>query len=251
MPRLRRLDPSLWLADGEPVDFHGFPYPTRSVVARLSEDRLWVWSPIRLTDDLRVEVDAIGRVAHLVSPNKLHHLHLAEWKAAYPAAKLWGLKSAIDRVPALAFAGTLGAAPPPDWSADIDQAWIRGSFLLDEMVFFHRPSRTAIFADLIQAFDDAFLRRNWSWWRRPVARIGGIAAANPGAPRDWRLSFLDRKAARTARAKILAWRCERMIVAHGDWRETGGRDLVKRALSWLGPEQPEDSVMDRTRNIID
>lgn len=236
MPRLEKLDESLWLADGETVSFYGFPYPTRSVIVRLSDERLWVWSPIKLTDDLRVEVDNAGRVAHLVSPNKLHHLHLAEWKAAYPIAKLWGLQSTIHRFPALAFTGALGDVPPSDWRPDIDQAWFRGSFMMDEVVFFHRPSRTAIVADLIQAFDDAFLRRQWSWWRYPMARLGGIVAANPGAPSDWRLSFLDRTPARDARAKTLGWECERVVIAHGAWARSGGQDFVRRALMWLGPE---------------
>ncbi len=35
MPRLEKLDESLWLADGETVSFYGFPYPTRSVIVRL------------------------------------------------------------------------------------------------------------------------------------------------------------------------------------------------------------------------
>jgi len=30
---------------------------------------------------------------------------------------------------------------------EIDQAWFRGSPLLDEILFFHKASRTAIFAD--------------------------------------------------------------------------------------------------------
>jgi len=236
MARLEKIDESLWLAEGETVSFYGFPYPTRGVIVRLSDGRLWVWSPVKLDHDLRAEVDGLGQVAHLVSPNKLHHLYLAQWKAGYPAAKLWGPHSTIKRFPALAFAGALDDAPPADWSSDIDQAWFRGSFMMDEVVFFHRPSRTAIFADLIEAFDGGFLRRNWSWWRRPLAHLDGIAAENPGAPREWRLTFLDRAAARAARAKALSWNCEQVIVAHGSWRRSGGRDFVRRALSWLGPE---------------
>ena len=65
----------------------------------------------------------------------------------------------------------------PNGGLDIDQARFRGSPVFDEAVFFHRPSRTAIFADLIQAFDDAFLKQNWSWWQRPLARLGGITAS--------------------------------------------------------------------------
>ena len=97
MSRLERLDDGLWLAEGEIVSFYGFPYPTRSVIVRLTDGGLRVWSPVRLADELRGEVERLGDVAHLVSPNKLHHLYLAEWKSAYPEATLWGPQSTIRR----------------------------------------------------------------------------------------------------------------------------------------------------------
>jgi hypothetical protein len=86
---LEQVHEMLWVAEGENVSFFGFPYPTRSVIARLENGDLWVWSPVNLTADLRTEVDRLGPVRHLVSPNKLHHLYLREWKAAYPEASLW------------------------------------------------------------------------------------------------------------------------------------------------------------------
>src|SRR5208337_1691897 len=215
MSWLENVNGALWLAEGETVSFYGFPYPTRGAIARLADDRLWFWSPVKLDAALRDEVDRLGRVAHLVSPNKLHHLYLAEWKSAYPEAKLWGPESTIRRRRDLSFAGPLKDSPPPEWGPDFDQAWFRGSFAMDEIVFFHHPSRAALVADLIQAFDGRFLQENWSWWRRPFARLGGIAAADPGAPRDWRRSFTDRAAARAARDRALSWNCERVIVAHG------------------------------------
>ena len=64
---LEQVHDALWVAEGEIVSFFGFPYPTRSVVARLANGDLWVWSPIKLTGDLRTEVDRLGRVRHLVS----------------------------------------------------------------------------------------------------------------------------------------------------------------------------------------
>jgi hypothetical protein len=234
--RLESLGGGLWLAEGEIVSFYGFAYPTRCAIARLADGALWVWSPIRLDPALRAEVNRVGRVAHLVSPNRLHHLFLAEWKAVYPAAALWGPRSTIKRHRGLAFAPPLLGAPPPEWGPDIDQAWFRGSPALDEIVFFHRPSRTALVADLIQAFSDAFLRERWRWWARPLARLDGIAASNPGAPREWRLSFFSRAPAREARAKALGWNCERVVIAHGDWARSGGHEFLRQAFAWLGPE---------------
>jgi hypothetical protein len=64
--------------------------------------------------------------------------------------------------------------PPPEWLPDIDQAWFRGSFAMDEIVFLHRPSATAIVADLIQTFSDHFLREHWgggAFWRDSMASL--------------------------------------------------------------------------------
>ena len=92
----------------------------------------------------------------------------------------------------LAFDAELGDAPEPEWAADIGQAVLHGSFALTEVVFFHRRSRAALFADLIQNFP-----RDWfKGWRGLVARLDGIVAPNPGARSEWRASFLDRRAAR-------------------------------------------------------
>lgn len=235
MQRLQMISNSLWLAEGEIVDFYSFPYPTRMVIARLEGNALWVWSPVRLSPELRGEVDGIGRVAHLVSPNRIHHLYLVEWKQAYPDATLWGPLSTIERHEDLTFGPPLEDVPPAQWGPDIDQAWFRGSLAMDEVVFFHRPSRTAIFADLIEAFSDRFLKEHWSWWQQPLARLDGITAKNPHAPLEWRLSFTNRAAARAARTKVLGWACERAIIAHGEWCREGGHAYVERALAWLAP----------------
>lgn len=39
----------------------------------LPDEGLWVWSPVALTEELTREVDALGTVKHIVSPNRLHH----------------------------------------------------------------------------------------------------------------------------------------------------------------------------------
>jgi hypothetical protein len=234
MPMLVPLHDSLWLADGGLVSFYGFPYPTRSVIARLSDGGLWVWSPVRLSPELRREVDALGAVRHLVSPNKLHHLYLQDWGAAYPRARLWGPHSTVAKRRDLKFQAALEDDPPPEWGSEIDQAWFRGSMVLDEIVFCHRPSATVIVADLIEALGDSFLREHWRGWQRLTARLDGITAARPGAPREWRLSFLNRPVARAARDKVLGWACERVIVAHGEWPRSDGHAYLARALAWLG-----------------
>jgi hypothetical protein len=230
---LEQVDKALWIAEGENVSFYGAPYPTRSVIARLENGDLWVWSPIKLTADLRAEVDRLGAVRHLVSPNKLHHLYLQEWKAAYPEAMLWGPQSTIKKRSDLCFREALRDSPPPEWFPDIDQAWFRGSFAMDEIVFLHRPSATAIVADLIQTFSDQFLRKHWGWFRF-LARLDGLTEDQACAPLEWRLSFINRAPARRARDKVLSWKCRRVIVAHGEWPRANGHAFLAKSFRWLG-----------------
>jgi len=223
----------LWLADGGIVDFYGFAYPTRMVIAEIGEGALWVWSPIGLSPPLQRAVEALGRPAHLVSPNKLHHLYLGEWSRVWPEAKLWGPASTIRKRTELDFASPLEDVAPAAWGPDFDQAWFRGALMMDEIVFLHRPSRTAILGDLSENFSDDFLRARWPGWARWIARRWRIVEGWGWAPLEWRLSWLNRKPARAALETVLGWDPERVVMAHGEWVRDGGRAYLERAFAWL------------------
>ncbi len=227
---LRLFVPDLWIAEGPTTPFiAGFHYPTRMAVIRLADGGLFVWSPVALVPALKSEIDALGPVCCLVSPNLLHHLFLAEWKSAWPEARMFASPGLRRRRQDLAFDDDLGDAPAPLWAGQIDQALLHGSFVMTEAVFFHRASRTAIFADLIQNFPPGW----FSGWRGFLARLDGIVAPNPGAPREWRASFWRRDVARVSLRRILDWPIEKVIVAHGGCAEEDGAAFVRRAFSWL------------------
>jgi hypothetical protein len=225
---LREFGPAIWIGDGPIVSFLGFAYPTRMALIKLSNGRLFVWSPIALSAALKRDVDALGPVGFLVSPNRLHHLYLAKWKPTYPQARLYASPGLRKKRKDLAFDADLGDSPEPEWAADIDQVPVRGSFIT-EVEFFHRASRTAIFADLIQNFPPGW----FNGWRGIIARLDGICAPNPGAPREWRASFLNRRAARAALQRILTWPIERVLIAHGEPVTENGTIFVRQAFAWL------------------
>lgn len=229
MTALVAFGPDLWIAEGPVVSFVGFPYSTRMAVIRLQSGSLFAWSPIALTPKLKAEVDALGPVAYLVSPNKIHHLFLADWKSAYPHAHTYGLDELKKRKVGPSIDALLEDAPPPEWADDVDQVIVRGSFAMSEAVFFHRKSRTAIFADLIQNFPPDWFKG----WKGLVARLGGIVAPYPGTPGDWRSSFLHRKRARAALDRILAWQPEQVVIAHGIPVRNDGVGFIRRGLAWL------------------
>jgi len=205
---LKEFGTSLYLADGPTVPFFGFPYPTRMAIAQLSEGGLWVWSPIELSPGLDRAVGALGPVRHIVSPNKIHHL---------------------KRRPDLHFNTDLGDEADSAWAADIDQTIFRGSFAMEEVAFFHRPSRSAIFGDLVQRHDPAKMKG----FTRLLMRLDGLVGEHGSTPREWRASFLRRSSARLARARVLVWEPEKLVIAHGACAREDATRILARALAWM------------------
>lgn len=226
---LARFAEDLYLAEGPEVSFFGFPYPTRMAVARLSNGDAWVWSPVALTPELAAAVEAIGPVRYIVSPNKLHHLFLAEWRDRWPQARLYAPPGLARKKPQLRFAGELLDQHECPWRTDIDQVVFGGSFAMTEVAFFHRASRTALLGDLIQRFPEAMA----TGWKGLVMRLGGLVGPQGGTPPDWRLSFLHRRQARAARDVVLGWKPERLVIAHGDCASAGATRIIEAALRWM------------------
>ena len=100
---------------------------------------------------------------------------------------------------------------------------------MEEVVFFHRVSRTAIFGDLIQRFPDELA----TGWKGTLLRVNGLVGSHGSTPREWRLSFLLRDAARAARQTVLDWRPERLLIAHGQCADSGATHVIAEALRWI------------------
>lgn len=221
----------IWIADGPIAIIQGFRYPTRMAVVRLPGGALFVWSPVALSVELRAAVDALGAVAFVVAPNALHHLHLGDWQRAYPEARLYAPPGLRKRRPDIRFDADLGDAPPPEWSDEIDQVAVRGNLITTEIVFFHRRSGTAIFTDLIQHFEPSW----FPGWRGFVAKLDLMTAPEPAVPRKFRYAFIDRKAARAAIRRILAWPSTKVLMAHAAPIEADGQAFIRQAFGWLSP----------------
>ena len=226
---LNPFGPEIWISGGPTVSVAGFTYPTRMAVVRLSDGGLLVWSPVALTGSLRTEVLALGEVRALIAPNSLHHLFLAEWRAAFPSAKLHAAPGFHRRCPDIAVDADLADAAPPEWAADLEQVVVPGNAITTEVVFFHRASRTVLFTDLIQQFDPGWFKG----WRGIVARLDRLTGPEAAVPRKFRLAFTDRRAAREAIRRVMAWPADRVLMAHGAPVMDGGAAFIRRAFAWL------------------
>ena len=120
--------------------------------------------------------------------------------------------------------------PDTGWAADIDQVIFHGSFAMEEVVFYHRASRTAIICDLIQRFPLEYLRglkgllmKGWTVW------VVNAAARHASGGR----SFCARGPARAARQKLLNWKPPQLLIAHGKCERSDAAKIISHALSWF------------------
>ena len=100
---------------------------------------------------------------------------------------------------------------------------------MEEVVFFHRESSTAIFCDLIQRHAE----ENMSGWKGKLMRLDGLVGKEGSTPREWRASFLWRSGAREARRKVLDWEPERLLIAHGECAQSNAAAIIRKSLGWM------------------
>jgi hypothetical protein len=223
---LNQLAPDLWIVD-RPQRFGGLEVGTRMTVIRLPERRLWLHSPVALTPELRTDLDALGTPRFAVAPNRFHHLYAGEYTTAFPELQLFVAPGLDIKRPDLRIAGILDDVAPAGWRNCIDQILVRGYPMFNELVFFHRASRTLLTSDLvfnIQSDSPALTR----WIFRAIAGYGRF-----GPTLLERVMIRDRAAAGASLRRILSWDFDRVILAHGHVLESGGRDALRRGYAWL------------------
>lgn len=223
---LRELASDLWIAD-QPLRFLGIELGARMTIVRLPDARLLLHSPISCSRELTEQVEDLGTPMFLVAPNRFHHLYVHDWQRAYPGCGLHVAPGLDTKRPDLGIGGVLSESPPSDWSDVLDQALVSGSPVANEVVFFHRPSCTLIAADLlfnIGASSPALTRIAFRLTR---------AYGRPSSTLLERLLIRDRVAFRRSLERILCWPISRIVVAHGEVVESGGRAALRDAYAWL------------------
>ena len=233
----KSLAPNLWVVD-QP-DFGSGPAKgigTRMTVIKLASGGLFLHSPTKLDDETRRALDSLGEVRAVVAPSRAHHLFVGDYIKTWPSAKLYGPPGLVGDIkdfrarsgarPDLKLDAVLGDDPQSEWAGEIDQHLFKGARWLNEVVFFHGPSRTAIFTDLV--FNVPADSKNARLFYAIVGARGHF-----GPHLIVRLAIRDRKAARESVAKILEWDFDRVIVTHGDVLETGGKAKFAQAFSYL------------------
>jgi hypothetical protein len=209
-----------------PLRFFGVETGARMTVVRLRGGGLFVHSPVPLADDVRAAVEVLGPVEAVVAPSLFHHLSVNEWRNAFPDAVFAccpGLEKKRDDVP---WDRILTDAPEPEWAGDLEQVFFAARTMENEVVFFHTSTRTMICADAIF---------NLCAHANRATRLVALLLGNrkPGATWLERIMIRDRAGAREQIGRMLAWRPDRILLAHGPSIEEDGEAALRRAYAWL------------------
>ncbi|MCG6203632.1 DUF4336 domain-containing protein [Rhodopseudomonas sp. HC1] len=231
---LKSVADGVWIVDSGPLSAMGLSVPVRMTVVRLRSGEIWLHSPTGYSDRLRIELERLGPIAHLVAPNIAHWQFVKDWKDHYPQATTWAAPGLRSRAPVIksgvVLDHDLGASPPAAWADQLDQLLIAGGFGVTEVAFFYRASRTLILTDFVENLEPDKLGPV----ARPLARLAGATAPDGMAPAHYRFAMNRRRAAVKAAAQhMLAWSPERVIFAHGRWYDSGGTERLRRSLRWL------------------
>ncbi len=197
----------------------GVHLPLRSMLVTSGSDTLLV-SPVGTGDEL----SAVGaREVTLVAPSLLHSKHIGTARAALTTTSLWGPRGFAEKHPELGPVNTFDVDPWPH-AATLPYVVIGGVPLRNEVVFFHRATRTIYTADLV------FNIRESAGLLSPLAfRVMGIHQRFAIA-RMWKLWIKDHAAFKRSIEAVLAWDFDRIAMAHGEILEMNARDRLIGAL---------------------
>jgi hypothetical protein len=234
MSGLQPFGTDIWTVDGPPVRDFGVWFTTRMTVVQLSGGSVWVDSPVTVPSGTLQQITDLGPVRYLVAATPRHVWRLDGWHTLFPDAGLWVPRTTLMTLKKgnLPITGVLGDEPDPGWADDFEQVAFKGNRLIEEVIFFHKPSRTVILDDLIQVHpivEGKFLRN-------ALSRLGGVAAPRGGVPLDIRFTFTKRKLARQSLERLLSWDFDKLIIAHGPCVEKDAKDFVEEAFWWLRRE---------------
>ena len=216
------LAPGLWGLTGADIAWRGVPVPLRCTVVELPGGDLWLHAPCPVTPELRGWLNSLGRVAHVVLPHAPGLPYLEDWRAAWPALRVWRgseVKTA-------------------SWCRHVRPLTLEGA--QTETAFLHAASRSVILSRLMMAIDTGPMPP----WARPLVWLAGIDDSDGKPPPGLARRLGGRGAVGDLVEQILDWGPERLILTHGRLYTRDASGEIKRGFRRLMRDRLWDRAFD-------
>lgn len=222
---MRQLADNLWLLQ-YPLSVLGTQHGRNVTVIRLSSGKTILHSMAPFTPADVAAIRDLGTLSWLVESMLLHDTYAKEGRTAFPDLPFLGPPGFSDVVK---FPTQPLLPAPAEWAGEVEVLPVEGAPKLKEHLFLHVPSRSLIVADLVFNFDP-----NEHGWDRFFHRYIAGFKRYPGMSRIFKICISDPEAFKASMAKVMESDFDRIIVGHGEVIESGGKALLKRALTDAG-----------------
>ncbi|KAF8595153.1 hypothetical protein BDV93DRAFT_501488 [Ceratobasidium sp. AG-I] len=229
----REVAPGLWTFSVPFARFGLFPVGGRSTAVKLQSGDVWVLASTPLNDATKSKLNELGTVKYICGADAVHHLYLAEYKRAYPDAKLIGVAALLTKRKDLKFDGVYGRDPKDTkygYEREIKACYFSG-FQNQDVAFLHVQSKTLIEADLLFNLPGKEqYSKSKSSGKFPIfSTLGPMMRAHK--------TFLwsagrDRAAMARDAHTVAGWDFDRIIPCHGDVIESNGKAAWREAYKW-------------------
>lgn len=195
----------------------------RSTLVPLKNNKYVLISPVKFDEGQRSELLKVNPEA-IVSPSCFHHLFIKAAHDYLPEAKLYGAPGLQRKRADIKWDGILNETPWP-YQDELKAIVIEGAPKINEVVFYHRDSKTLIVTDLL------FNLKNLK--SLPEKLVYGLMGTfnNPAVSRLVKLMTRDRKALKKSLKQVLELDFDRLVMAHGEIIPTGGKKIITDALN--------------------
>ncbi len=224
----------IWVVD-QSQKYHGIEIGARMTVIKIKGSRLVLISPVEITESMANEMSLLGEVAFIVAPNLYHHLYLNSCVQRYPNARVLIAQGLQKKHPDLLQAEVLSNKVVAEWGDEMDQQELHGysvlevtgPVVLNEVVFFHKVSKTLIMADGAYHFGDSAPLSI-----KLFAKLTGFFKVLGPTPLE-KFATKEKQKLKNALNRIMDWPFESVVMAHGDLISNGGRDKLRKGYGWL------------------
>jgi len=252
---IRRINPSILTCSTPFLRFGRIKIGGRGTIVKLSSGALAVFSPVALTtavkESMQTELGSTN-IKYITALDQEHHIFLESWHKEWPEAKI----IAPESLPSYRDKQGYFKLPESAWKlfkkADKEKLSVDEEFDRDfaaefvdvhpnkELVFWHRPTKTLIEADLL--FNLPAIEQHSRTDVDPTTGIltkimNGVNSTKGAA--TWQKRFLwygasasDRPNFNQSIARIDKWDFDTIIPCHGDVIESGGKGIFQKVFSW-------------------
>ncbi len=176
-----------------------------------NDESLLAHSPIPLEPEQIEKIANLGEVKWIVAPNKFHHLYIKEFQNYFKNSQLYLAPGLKEKREDLKEGIDILVDKTYPWSTFLDFHIVEGAPLMNEVVFYHKTSRSLIVTDLglnigpnsplkTKIFAKIFLTYNQFGWSKL----------------EKKLLIKDNKLFKESMEKITSWDFEQIILPHGN-----------------------------------